>query len=401
VSNFAFRVLYPDEKRLAQWILGDRAREWLAKAAVLERQGLPRIDPFMGGRFWPASWTRRCVRGRHNSDPWWTDQVRAVCAGWGSRLRWRESASRSLPTARSSNSTRPDCTSLGVPTAPCSNTGRQARRRARGYRPRTVRLRFNLHSPNDRKALQVRCRTLTDTMLAWLSFPEALAQNTQRGYDDWCRTLDRAIGKRRVDRLTGQDLRLFSALLESATPGGAPRVRLARACVRSMLSILLSHGAELGLVGCLELAQVLERMTLRVPKNVRAASKAKRSRKVAMSYEQAAAIVAHGLASGTRRHRSIALGVAAQFEFTVRQIDVIGEWERLDRLKELARDAIVSHGCSGCGLEYICAPRWCDEAHESGAALVDIGKHAQHRDLNTTNRHYIVPSIETSRRGRA
>ena len=38
------------------------------------------------------------------------------------------------------------------------------------------------------------------------------------------------------------------------------------------------------------------------------------------------------------------------------------------------------------------------EAHESGADLVDIGKHAQHRDLNTTNRHYIVPSLETSRR---
>ena len=38
------------------------------------------------------------------------------------------------------------------------------------------------------------------------------------------------------------------------------------------------------------------------------------------------------------------------------------------------------------------------EVHESGAALVDIGKHAQHRDLNTTSPHYIVPSIETSRR---
>jgi hypothetical protein len=31
-----------------------------------------------------------------------------------------------------------------------------------------------------------------------------LAQNAQRGYDDWCRTLERVIGKRRVDRLTGQ-----------------------------------------------------------------------------------------------------------------------------------------------------------------------------------------------------
>jgi len=38
------------------------------------------------------------------------------------------------------------------------------------------------------------------------------------------------------------------------------------------------------------------------------------------------------------------------------------------------------------------------EAHDSGADLVDVSKHAQHTDLNTTNRHYIAPSIETSRR---
>lgn len=378
--------------------------------------------------------------------------------------------------------------------------------RTRGYRPRTVHLHFDLQSAKDREALQLRCQTLTNDMLAWLGEPEdcdkpiydgtlsslitcyqtdqkspyrALAQNTRRGYDDWCRTLDRAIGKRRVDRLTGQDLRdCFLALLEPASPGGPPRVRLAHACVRSMLSILLSYGAELGLVGCLELAQVLERMTLRVPKHVRADWKAKRPRKVAMSYEQAAAIVARGLAGGTRRHRSIALGVAAQFEFTLRQIDVIGEWERLDRVKELPPDAIVSHGqvwrpglrferltggtldlttskndtaavfdittyllfmqaleavpqCERAGpvvvdddgvplrrrhyqdlyrevADAAGVPRavWnmfarhggVTEAHESGADLVDIGKHAQHSDLNTTNRHYIVPSIEVSRR---
>jgi hypothetical protein len=40
---------------------------------------------------------------------------------------------------------------------------------------------------------------------------------------------------------TGQDARdCFLALLEPASPGGAPRVRLAQACVRSMLSILLN-----------------------------------------------------------------------------------------------------------------------------------------------------------------
>jgi hypothetical protein len=70
--------------------------------------------------------------------------------------------------------------------------------------------------------------------------------------------------------------------------------------------------------------------------------KAKRPKKVAMSYAQAAAIVAEGLRRRTRRHRSIALGVAAQFEFTLRQIDAIGEWEKLDRVKQLPPGAIVS-----------------------------------------------------------
>jgi hypothetical protein len=93
----------------------------------------------------------------------------------------------------------------------------------------------------------------------------ALGQSTGRVYDDWCRTLERAIGKRRVDRLSGQDIRdCFLSLMEPAAPGGAPRVRLAKSCVRSMLSILLNYGAELGLPGCIELAQMLERMIFRL-----------------------------------------------------------------------------------------------------------------------------------------
>jgi len=68
-----------------------------------------------------------------------------------------------------------------------------------------------------------------------------------------------------------------------------------------MLSILLNYGAELGLPACLDLARVLERMTLRVPQPVRKAWKHARPKKLGMSYEQAAAIVAeacdaeHGL----------------------------------------------------------------------------------------------------------
>lgn len=47
--------LYPDEDEVALAVLGPlRAHEWKAKAIVLERRGLPPIDPFMGGRFWLA-----------------------------------------------------------------------------------------------------------------------------------------------------------------------------------------------------------------------------------------------------------------------------------------------------------------------------------------------------------
>jgi len=38
------------------------------------------------------------------------------------------------------------------------------------------------------------------------------------------------------------------------------------------------------------------------------------------------------------------------------------------------------------------------EAQEAGVALQDIAEHAQHADINTTRKHYIVPSVETSRR---
>jgi hypothetical protein len=153
-----------------------------------------------------------------------------------------------------------------------------------------------------------------------------LALNTKRGYADWCRTLDRVIGKRRVDRLTGQDLRdCFLALLEPSHPGGPPRIRLAKACVRSMLSILLSYGAELGSFGCLELAEQLDRMILRVPRDITTEWRLRRPGKTAMSYQQALAVVDEGIRCGSRKYRSIALGVAAQFEFTIRQIDVIGE----------------------------------------------------------------------------
>ncbi len=47
--------LYCSEEEIALRVLGPgRLRDWHDRARILERRGLPRIDPFMGGRYWPS-----------------------------------------------------------------------------------------------------------------------------------------------------------------------------------------------------------------------------------------------------------------------------------------------------------------------------------------------------------
>jgi hypothetical protein len=53
--------LFPCEAEVARRLSQDAA-SWKAKAIILERDGLPKVDPLMGGRFWPgvvAYWNRR------------------------------------------------------------------------------------------------------------------------------------------------------------------------------------------------------------------------------------------------------------------------------------------------------------------------------------------------------
>ena len=47
-------ALYKPESEIAALVLGVGAINWAAVAAVWEREGLPRIDPMTGMRFWPA-----------------------------------------------------------------------------------------------------------------------------------------------------------------------------------------------------------------------------------------------------------------------------------------------------------------------------------------------------------
>lgn len=45
--------LFPPEAEIARR-LSQTPQTWHAKALVLERDGMPKVDPIMGGRYWPA-----------------------------------------------------------------------------------------------------------------------------------------------------------------------------------------------------------------------------------------------------------------------------------------------------------------------------------------------------------
>ena len=52
-STLKRQGLYPCEAEIARR-LSQSERHWRQIAPQLERQGLPKIDPIMKGRFWPA-----------------------------------------------------------------------------------------------------------------------------------------------------------------------------------------------------------------------------------------------------------------------------------------------------------------------------------------------------------
>jgi hypothetical protein len=60
-AEFATQGLFPCEREIARRLSQDPSN-WVSISKVLERHGLPKIDPLMGGRYWPAViawWNRR------------------------------------------------------------------------------------------------------------------------------------------------------------------------------------------------------------------------------------------------------------------------------------------------------------------------------------------------------
>jgi len=53
IASVQDQGLFPSETEIARRLSQD-PKAWAAKSLMLEREGLPLVDPIMGGRFWPA-----------------------------------------------------------------------------------------------------------------------------------------------------------------------------------------------------------------------------------------------------------------------------------------------------------------------------------------------------------
>jgi hypothetical protein len=205
-----------------------------------------------------------------------------------------------------------------------------------GYRPSVIRLDID---PDEHIAIAQRCREEWAKMEAWLraehrpvaifdgtlgslidiyaSDPESpyreLKYSTQQAYDDDLKILKNTVGARRLDKLIGEDfLRWYRKLREPKIKGGPQRIRRAHG-VMTMLRIVLGYGIVVGIPNCKRLKEILSEMRFKTAP----------PRKEVLTYDQAVAFIAKAHELG---QPELALGQALQFEGTLRQIDIIGEW---------------------------------------------------------------------------
>lgn len=142
-----------------------------------------------------------------------------------------------------------------------------------------------------------------------------IKENTARSYDQSLSILRGIYGPRRLSSLLGRDFaRWYRELKEPAEAGGPERIRRAYDCIK-LLRVIVGYGASNRYAGCSEASAMLSEMRFHAPA----------PRGVAMTFGQAEQFVTKALELG---HLSMALSIAMQFELSIRQIDMIGEWVR-------------------------------------------------------------------------
>jgi Phage integrase family len=200
---------------------------------------------------------------------------------------------------------------------------------------------------NDPVHLRQRCERLQAEMLSWLngrktgvdiifdgtfrslldvyqtdkqSSYHTLKRSSRLPYDVYVRMMRAEIGERLIDNCDGRDVaRWFEAWSAPAVPGGSRQVAKARMAI-AVLKAALTFGIMCRKPGCPEFRAVIDAMRFEgLP-----------ARTAIVTADQIAAARAAAHAQG---HPGAALAYAIQFEGTVRQWDVVGQWIPLsDRL---------------------------------------------------------------------
>lgn len=217
-----------------------------------------------------------------------------------------------------------------------------------GYLPKTVRLFGEWPSVE----VAARCAILQQEMLDWANRGVVPRVAVMPGTLEWvCRAFetdpDSPLHERRQDTKIFY-ARYIKALVDKA--GHAPLrdivgsdvrrwhrewtaekgKRGAYACIQTLRRVV-NYGCELRDRYCLELAQVLSKTEFSAPK----------ARKLRPTYEQ---VVALRKAAHEAGRPSIALAVTLQFELSLRQKDVIGEWIRPSREDRAAIEGAITDG---------------------------------------------------------
>jgi hypothetical protein len=140
-----------------------------------------------------------------------------------------------------------------------------------------------------------------------------LKPSSRHPYDVYAKMLKAEVGRRRIDACDGRDLRRwFAAWSEPSVEGGKPRLAAARMAM-VVLKSALSFGKTCRLAGCAAFKSIMDEINFPAPQpRVEAPSAAQVARARAAVHDFG--------------HAPAALAYALQFEATLRQWDVVGEW---------------------------------------------------------------------------
>ncbi|MDQ0132617.1 hypothetical protein J2T08_000518 [Neorhizobium galegae] len=199
-----------------------------------------------------------------------------------------------------------------------------------------------------------------------------LKSNTKAMYDESLNLLEKNIGSFLLEDVNGLEIRRwYNNFRQPAAPDKPERLRRAYKAMQ-LLRIVIGFGIVCGHKECSPLKEALDEMRFKVPK----------ARVEAITFEQAQSICSKALELGLP---SIAIAQAFQFELTLRQIDVIGRWEKIDDPKS---GGIVDRG-----------QRWRDgllwsDIDENGLLTKFTSKTGQEAEHDTTAYPFLRSMID-------